>query len=171
MAMAACASSCGGTDRKGHDGEAAAASGLNRLPASNLNGRSPSSPLMDESPLAASRRVKENRWHAKKVEVAPPAPPPLPGQKAGAPAARANREADADIQRFLKDEGPLADGVRRFLQVLRQKRVTLQNEWDVRESARKFVKDYAYAVPNAHKDYIRGMELALKVYLGTKEDA
>jgi hypothetical protein len=126
--------------------------------------------LMDESPLAASRRVKENRWHAKKVEIAPPAPPPLPGQKAPAPQ-RAELEEDHDIQAFLKEEGPLADGVRRFLQVVRQKRVTLGNEWDVREAAKRFVKDYAYAVPNAHKDYIRGMQLALKVYLGTKEEA
>lgn len=130
--------------------------------------------MESDQPLAPSRRIKENRWHNAKVDVAPPVAPPLPGQspthKMPSGAERIKLEERSEIQGFLKEEGAVADGVRRFLQVVRQKRVTLQNEWDVREAAKKFVKDYAYAVPNADKEYLRGMNLALKVYLGRPEE-
>lgn len=119
-----------------------------------------------DTPLAASRRVKDNRWHNSRIEIAPPVAPPLPGQKQAVK--RVLEEAE-EIKTFLHDEGPVSEGVRRVVLAVREKRRTLGNEWDVRASVAKFVKDYAYAVPNADKEYLRGMALALKVYLASEE--
>ncbi len=117
------------------------------------------------TPLAASRRVKDNRFFQNRVEIAPPAPPPLPGSK---PAAKRLEDED-EIKVFLHDEGPVAEGVRRVLLAVKQKRIELGNEWDVRGAIAHFVQAYQHAVPKADKEYVRGMQLALKVYLGQKE--
>lgn len=118
------------------------------------------------NPLAASRRVKENRFFQNRVEVAPPAPPALPGS----PASHAKRLEDEDeIKAFMHEDGPVADGVRRVLAAVKAKRRELGNEWDVRGAVAHFVQAYQHAVPKADKEYVRGMNLALKVYLGQKE--
>lgn len=123
------------------------------------------------TPLAASRRVKENRFFQSRVEIGPPALPALPGQaaKGEKTAAQAAIEEDAEIKAFLHETGPVADGVRRVLMAIRQKRRELQNEWDVRGAIAHFVQAYQHAVPHADKEYVRGMNLALKVYLSQKE--
>ncbi|MES2153677.1 MAG: hypothetical protein V4510_00895 [bacterium] len=117
------------------------------------------------TPLAASRRVKENRFFQNRVEIAPPAPPALPGS--ASPTKRL--EDEDEIKVFLHDEGPVADGVRRVLAAVKAKRAELGNEWDVRGAVAHFVQAYHHAVPKADKEYVRGMNLALKVYLGQKE--
>lgn len=124
------------------------------------------------TPLAASRRVKDNRFFQTRVEIGPPALPQLPGQAAkGAPKTEAQvaLEEDAEIKGFLHETGPVADGVRRVLLAVRQKRRELGNEWDVRGAVAHFVQAYQHAVPHADKEYVRGMNLALKVYLSQKE--
>ncbi|HUR61651.1 MAG TPA: hypothetical protein VM286_04735 [Candidatus Thermoplasmatota archaeon] len=124
------------------------------------------------SPLAASRRVKDNRFFQNRVEIGPPSIPTLPGQgiqKGEKTAAQVALEEDAEIRGFLHEQGPVADGVRRVLLSIRQKRRELGNEWDVRGAVAHFVQAYAHAVPNADKEYLRGMNLALKVYLSQKE--
>jgi hypothetical protein len=125
------------------------------------------------SPLAASRRVKDNRFFQNRVEIGPPALPPLPGQaaKGAKTPEQAAIEEDAEIKSFLHETGPLADGVRRVLMAIRQKRRELGNEWDVRGAVAHFVQAYQYAVPHADKEYVRGMNLALKVYLSQPEVA
>lgn len=120
------------------------------------------------NPLAASRRVKENRFFQNRVEVAPPTPPALPGQST---AAGRRLEDEDEIKVFLHDEGPVADGVRRVIGAVKAKRRELGNEWDVRASVAHFVQAYQHAVPKADKEYVRGMNLALKVYLGQKDGA
>lgn len=122
-----------------------------------------------DTPLAASRRVKDNRFFQNRIEMGPPTPPPLPGQPA-AGAAKALEEED-EIQKFLHEEGKVADGVRRVLVAVRAKRRELSNEWDVRAAVANFVTQYQHAVPHADPEYVRGMKLALKVYLGSKEAA
>jgi hypothetical protein len=117
-------------------------------------------------PLAASRRVKENRFFQNRVEIAPPTPPSLPGAAAKGP--RPLEEED-EIKAFLHEDGPVAEGVRRVLAAVKQKRRELGNEWDVRPAVANFVRAYQHAVPKANKEYLRGMNLALKVYLGQKE--
>lgn len=123
------------------------------------------------NPLAASRRVKDNRFFQTRVEIGPPALPPLPGQaaKGEKTPAQVALEEDAEIKAFLHETGPVADGVRRVLLAIRQKRRELQNEWDVRGAVAHFVQAYKHAVPHADKEYVRGMDLALKVYLAQKE--
>ncbi|MEA3143746.1 MAG: hypothetical protein QOG31_1070 [Thermoplasmata archaeon] len=122
-------------------------------------------------PLAASRRVKDNRFFQNRVEIGPPALPPLPGQAAKGEKTPAQLaiEEDAEIKGFLHEQGPVADGVRRVLIAIRQKRRELGNEWDVRGAIAHFVQAYQHAVPHADKEYVRGMNLALKVYLSQKE--
>lgn len=118
-----------------------------------------------DTPLAASRRVKDNRFWSNRTEIGPPSPPPQPDQD------EAQRVADdREIKEFLKEEGQAAEGVRRVLQVIRQKSRELQNTWDTKEAVSRFVSSYAHAVPHADKEYLRGMNLALRVYLGQKED-
>lgn len=125
-------------------------------------------------PLAAARRIKENRFFQNRVELGPPVAPPLPG---GAAAARKGEksaqqvafEEQEEILSFLKEEGQVADGVRRVLLAVRAKRRELGNEWDVRGAVATFVQMYQQAVPHANPEYVRGMKLALKVYLGSKE--
>jgi hypothetical protein len=125
------------------------------------------------SPLAASRRVKDNRFFQNRVEIGPPSIPALPGQAARAKGektqAQIDLEEDAEIKGFLHEQGPVADGVRRVLHAVRQKRKELGNEWDVRGAVAHFVQAYQHAVPGADKEYVRGMNLALKVYLSQKE--
>jgi hypothetical protein len=128
------------------------------------------------TPLAASRRVKDNRFFQSRVEIGPPALPALPGQAAKGQAAKGEKtatqvdlEEDAEIKAFLHEQGPLADGVRRVILAIRKKRRELGNEWDVRGAIAHFVQAYQYAVPHADKEYVRGMNLALKVYLSQKE--
>jgi hypothetical protein len=123
-------------------------------------------------PLAASRRVKDNRFFQNRVEIGPPALPPLPGQgvqKGEKTPAQIDLEEDAEIKGFLHEQGQVADGVRRVLQAVRRKRKELGNEWDVRGAVAHFVQAYQHAVPHADKEYVRGMNLALKVYLSQKE--
>lgn len=122
-----------------------------------------------DTPLAASRRVKDNRFFQNRIEMGPPTTPPLPGQKA-ASATKALEDED-EIQAFLHEEGQVADGVRRVLVAVRSKRRELANEWDVRAAVTNFVTQYQHAVPHANPEYVRGMKLALKVYLGSKEAA
>ena len=118
-----------------------------------------------DTPLAASRRVKDNRFWSNRTEIGPPSPPPKPDQD------EAQRVADdREIREFLKEEGQAAEGVRRVLQAIRQKSKELQNPWDTKEAVSRFVSSYAHAVPHADKEYLRGMNLALRVYLGQKED-
>lgn len=125
------------------------------------------------SPLAASRRVKENRFFQSRVEIGPPSMPALPGQAAARKGEKTPEqvaiEEDAEIKAFLHETGPVADGVRRVLMAIKQKRRELQNEWDVRGAVAHFVQAYKHAVPHADKEYVRGMDLALKVYLTQKE--
>jgi len=116
-----------------------------------------------DTPLAASRRVKDNRFWSNRTEIGPPTPPP---QTADAAQAVAD---DREIREFLKEEGQAAEGIKRVLQSIRQKSRELQNDWDTREAVTRFVSAYAQAVPNADKEYLRGMNLALRVYLGQKE--
>lgn len=126
-------------------------------------------------PLAAARRIKENRFFQNRVEIGPPAIPPVPGAKPAAPkesektAEQLAFEQHVEIMAFLKEEGPAADGVRRVLMAVRAKRRELGNEWDVRGAVATFVQMYQEAVPGADPEYVRGMKLALKVYLGSKE--
>jgi hypothetical protein len=125
-------------------------------------------------PLAASRRVKDNRFFQNRVEIGPPSLPALPGQAAAAAKgektqAQKDLEEDAEIKSFLHEQGPVAEGVRRVLLAVRQKRRELGNEWDVRGAVAHFVQAYQHAVPHADKEYVRGMNLALKVYLSQKE--
>lgn len=118
-----------------------------------------------DTPLAASRRVKDNRFWSNRTEIGPPSPPPQPDQD------EAQRVADdKEIREFLKEEGQAAEGVRRVLQAIRQKSKELQNAWDTKEAVSRFVSSYAHAVPHADKEYLRGMNLALRVYLGQKEE-
>lgn len=118
-----------------------------------------------DTPLAASRRVKDNRFWSNRTEIGPPSPPPQPDQD------EAQRVADdREIKEFLKEEGQAAEGVRRVLQAIRQKSKELQNAWDTKEAVSRFVSSYAHAVPHADKEYLRGMNLALRVYLGQKEE-
>jgi hypothetical protein len=118
-----------------------------------------------DTPLAASRRVKDNRFWSNRTEIGPPSPPPQPDQD------EAQRVADdKEIREFLKEEGQAAEGVRRVLQAIRQKSRELQNPWDTKEAVSRFVSAYAHAVPHADKEYLRGMNLALRVYLGQKEE-
>lgn len=116
--------------------------------------------------LAGTRRVKENRFFNNRIEIAPPAPPPLPGGKSSAVM---DLEQEDEIAVFLKEEGPVADGVRRVVAAVKAKRRALETEWDVRAAVAKFVTDYREAVPKADPEYLRGMRLALDVYLGSKE--
>jgi hypothetical protein len=119
------------------------------------------------TPLAASRRVKENRFWGAKIEMGPPTPPaPTPTETDEA----ARVAQDAEIKAFLNEEGPAADGVKRVLAAIRQKSAELQNSWDTRQAVSNFVEAYRKAVPQADKEYLRGMKLALKVYLGSKEE-
>lgn len=126
-------------------------------------------------PLAAARRIKENRFFQNRVELGPPAGPALPavpGAVAKVPPkteAQLAFEQQEEIMAFLKEEGPAADGVRRVLMAVRAKRRELGNEWDVRGAVATFVQMYQEAVPGADPEYVRGMRLALKVYLGSKE--
>lgn len=113
-------------------------------------------------PLAASRRVKENRFWSNRTEVGPAQAP-----KAEDPAqAVAN---DREVREFLKEEGPAADGVQRVLLAIRRQSRELQNDWDTRAAVERFVASYAQAVPHADKEYLRGMQVALRVYLGRPE--
>ncbi|MEA3190711.1 MAG: hypothetical protein QOD77_1293 [Thermoplasmata archaeon] len=121
-----------------------------------------------DTPLAASRRVKDNRFFQNRIEMGPPTTPPLPGQVA---AGAKSLEDEDEIKTFLHEEGPVADGVRRVLVAVRTKRRELSNEWDVRAAVTNFVTQYQHAVPHADPEYVRGMKLALKVYLGSKEAA
>ncbi|MCA1819778.1 MAG: hypothetical protein LC620_07000 [Halobacteriales archaeon] len=116
-----------------------------------------------DTPLAASRRVKDNRFWSNRTEIGPPTPP--------APTADAAQAVadDKEIREFLKEEGVAADGVKRVLSAIRQKAKELGNDWDTREAVSRFVSSYAHAVPSAEKEYLRGMNLALRVYLGQKE--
>lgn len=118
-----------------------------------------------DTPLAASRRVKDNRFWSNRTEIGPPSPPPKPE----ADPAQAVAD-DKDIREFLKEEGQAAEGVKRVLVAIRQKSKELQNDWDTREAVSRFVSGYAHAVPHADKEYLRGMKLALRVYLGQKEE-
>ena len=117
-----------------------------------------------DTPLAASRRVKENRFWSNRTEIGPPTPPPQPE----ADPAQAVAD-DNEIRDFLKEEGKAAEGVRRVLVAIRQKSKELGNEWDTKEAVSRFVSGYAHAVTGADKEYLRGMNLALRVYLGQKE--
>lgn len=116
--------------------------------------------------LAGTRRVKENRFFNNRIEIEPPAPPALPGAKKEA---TIDLESVDEIQLFMKEEGPVADGVRRVVMAVKAKRRSLETEWDVRAAVAKFVRDYKEAVPKADPEYLRGMNLALNVYLGSKE--
>jgi hypothetical protein len=117
-----------------------------------------------DTPLAASRRVKDNRFWSNRTEIGPPTPPPQPDKDAADAVAQ-----DRDIQEFLKEEGQAAQGVKRVLQSIRAQSRELKNDWDTREAVSRFVSSYAQAVPHADKEYLRGMNLALKVYLSQKE--
>ncbi len=127
------------------------------------------------SPLSATRRVKENRFYQNRIEIAPPAAPPLPGGELRNPnphlplETRYMLEEDAQIRAFLHEQGAASDGVRRVLQAVKTKRKELETEWDVRGAMARFVQEYQVAVPKADPEYVRGMKLALKVYLGSKE--
>ncbi len=126
-------------------------------------------------PLAANRRIKENRFFQSRVELGPPAGPPLPGAPAPSRGvavktpAQLAFEQQEEIKGFLHEEGPVADGCRRVLMAVRAKRRELGNEWDVRGAVANFVQMYQHAVPGADPEYVRGMKLALKVYLGSLE--
>lgn len=127
------------------------------------------------TPLAAARRIKDNRFFQNRIEIGPPSVPALPGQGA-APTKGAEKteeqirfEEHEEIASFLKEEGPAADGVRRVMMAVRTKRRELGNEWDVRGAVTNFVQMYQHAVPGAEPEYVRGMKLALRVYLGSKE--
>jgi hypothetical protein len=119
-----------------------------------------------DTPLAASRRVKDNRFWSNRTEIGPPSPPPKPEVDPAQVVAE-----DSEIKEFLKEEGQAAEGIKRVLVAIRQKSKELQNDWDTRQAVERFVGMYAHAVPNADKEYLRGMNLALKVYLGQKEGA
>jgi len=118
-----------------------------------------------DTPLAASRRVKDNRFWNNRTEIGPPTPPPAPKPDPAQVVAD-----DAQIRAFLKEEGKAAEGVKRVLTVIRQKSVELDNDWDTREAVQRFVASYAHAVPGADREYLRGMHLALRVFLGQKEE-
>jgi hypothetical protein len=126
-------------------------------------------------PLAASRRIKDNRFFQNRVEIGPPSLPALPGATAAAGGEKTPTqvalEEHQEIKAFLHEEGPVSDGVRRVLLAIRQKRRELGNEWDVRGAVAHFVTAYKEAVPHADKEYLRGMDLALKVYLSEKDVA
>jgi hypothetical protein len=125
-------------------------------------------------PLSATRRVKENRFFQNRIEIEPPATPPLPGAQVAARnkmpiESRYILEQDAEIRAFMNEQGPAADGVRRVIMAVKSKRKELETEWDVRGAMARFVQEYQVAVPKADPEYIRGMKLALKVYLGSTE--
>jgi hypothetical protein len=126
------------------------------------------------TPLAAARRIKDNRFFQNRIEIGPPTVPALPGSAAAAKSPVKTEEQllfeqQAEIMGFLHEEGKVADGVRRVLLSIRSKRRELTTEWDVRAAVANFVQKYQEAVPGADPEYVRGMKLALKVYLGSKE--